>query len=107
MSRYWRHQSYGNLSVEYDVYPKVENGAYRLGDTGDYGPWTLGAASYEEAQRFFREAVMAADQADSIPFGAFDAVVVFTRAPISRRTSSATASATSRPSRSGSSTPCP
>ena len=77
MSRYWRHQSYGNLVVEYDVYPHVENGAYRLGDTGDYGPWTLGAASYDEAQRFFREAVMAADQTDSIPFGDFDAVVVF------------------------------
>jgi M6 family metalloprotease-like protein len=77
MSRYWREQSYGNLVVEYDVYPQAENAAYRLGDTGDYGPWTLGQASYDEAQRFFRESVIAADQTDSIPFGEFDAVVVF------------------------------
>jgi M6 family metalloprotease-like protein len=77
MARYWREQSYGNLVVTYDVYPKAESTAYRLGDTGDYGPWTLGQASYDEAQRFFRESVMAADQGDSIPFGDFDAVVVF------------------------------
>ncbi len=77
MSRYWEIQSYGNLVVEYDVYPKAENAAYRLGDTGDYGPWTLGAASFFEAQRFFREAVLAADQTDSIPFGEFDVVALF------------------------------
>ena len=77
MARYWRFASYGNLVVQYDVYPKVENAAYRLDDTSDYGPWTLGLASYLDAQRFFRDAVMAADQTDSIPFGDFDAVVLF------------------------------
>lgn len=78
MARYWRDASHGDLVVEYDVYPKIEDGAYRLGDTGDYGPWTLGQASYNEAERFFREAVIAADAADNtIPFGSFDVVILF------------------------------
>jgi len=76
MARYWYKQSYGNLVIEYDVYPKVENGSYRLRDTGAYGPWTLGSASYSEAQRFFRDAIRVADQTDSIPFGDFDVVAV-------------------------------
>lgn len=74
MARYWRQQSYGRLVILYDVYPHADSGAYRLGDTGDYGPWTLGQASYHEAQRFFRDAVHIADQSDSIPFGNFDVV---------------------------------
>lgn len=77
MARYWRLQSYGNLVLESDVYPKAENAAYRLSDTGNYGPWTLGAASYQEAQRFFRDAIRVADQTDSIPFGNFDVVILF------------------------------
>jgi len=77
MSRYWRDMSYGNLVVTYDVYPKAENAAYRVGDTGDYGPWTLGAASFAEAQRFFKDSMIAADQTDSIPFGDFDVVCLF------------------------------
>jgi M6 family metalloprotease-like protein len=77
MSRYWRHQSYGNLVVLYDVYPQADSAAYRLGDTGDYGPWTLGSASYDEAQRFFKDAITLADTTDSIPFGNFDVVCLF------------------------------
>jgi len=77
MSRYWADMSYGNLVVTYDVYPQAENTAYRLGDTGDYGPWTLGQASFEEAQRLFKDAMTAADQTDSIPFGEFDVVCLF------------------------------
>jgi M6 family metalloprotease-like protein len=77
LSRYWRDISYGNLVVEYDVYPQAESAAYRLGDTGDYGPWTLGQASFDEAERFFKDAVTAADQTDSIPFGDFDVVTLF------------------------------
>ncbi|HEX7077454.1 MAG TPA: FG-GAP-like repeat-containing protein [Candidatus Eisenbacteria bacterium] len=77
LSRYWRFTSYGNLVITYDVYPKGDSAAYRLGDTGDYGPWTLGQASYDEAQRFFKDAVTMADQTDSIPFGDFDAVALF------------------------------
>ena len=77
LSRYWKHQSYGQLVVEYDIYPKGENAAYRLGDTGRYGPWTLGIQSFAEAQRFFRESVLAADATDSIPFGDFDVISIF------------------------------
>ncbi|HEU4334540.1 MAG TPA: FG-GAP-like repeat-containing protein [Candidatus Eisenbacteria bacterium] len=77
VARYWKHQSYGQAVIEYDVYPKAENAAYRLGDTGRYGPWTLGQSAFDEAQRFFRESVLAADAADSIPFGDFDVVAVF------------------------------
>jgi M6 family metalloprotease-like protein len=77
LSRYWRFTSYGNLVIEYDVYPKNDTLTYRLGDTGDYGPWTLGQQSYDEAVRFFKDAVRKADQTDSIPFGDFDVVTVF------------------------------
>jgi M6 family metalloprotease-like protein len=77
LARYWKHQSYGQLVIEYDIYPKGETAAYRLGDTGRYGPWTLGSQSFDEAQRFFRESVLAADAGDSIPFGDFDVVAVF------------------------------
>ncbi len=77
LRRYWERQSYGQMVIEYDVYPKGETEAYRLGDTGRYGPWTLGASAFDEAQRFFRESVLAADATDSIPFGDFDVVAVF------------------------------
>jgi M6 family metalloprotease-like protein len=77
MARYWRWASSGKLEVQYDVYPKAENGSYRLGDTGDYGPWTLGQASYASAQSFFRDAIQIADQSDSIPFGDYDVIVIF------------------------------
>ena len=77
MARYWRKQSYGNLVVLYDVYPQADSAAYRLGDTGDYGPWTLGAASYSQAQRLFKDAITVADTTDTIPFGNFDVVCLF------------------------------
>ncbi|HMI30508.1 MAG TPA: hypothetical protein VK527_02130, partial [Candidatus Limnocylindrales bacterium] len=77
LSRYWKFASYGHLVIEYDLYPKADSAAYLLGDTGDYGPWTLGQESFDSAQRFFKDAVQAADQADSIPFGQFDVVALF------------------------------
>jgi len=77
LKRYWKFASYGNLIIEYDVYPKVDSLTYRLGDTGDYGPWTLGQQSFNEAKRFFKDAVRKADQTDSIPFGDFDVVTLF------------------------------
>ena len=77
LSRYWKFTSHGNLVLQYDVYPRADSAAYRLSDTGEYGPWTLGQASYDEAQRFFHDAVSVADQADSIPFGDFDVVALF------------------------------
>jgi len=77
LRRYWKFVSYGNLVIEYDVYPKADGATYRLGDTGDYGPWTLGPASFDEAQRFFKDAIRTADQTDSIPFGDFDVVTLF------------------------------
>jgi M6 family metalloprotease-like protein len=77
MSRYWRDQSFGNLVITYDVYPHADSSAYRLRDTGTYGPWTLGAASYQEAQRFFRDGITAADQSDTIPWDQFDVIILF------------------------------
>lgn len=77
LARYWRFVSYGNLVLEVDVYPKIDSLTYRLGDTGDYGPWTLGQESFSSAQRFFKDAVAKADQTDSIPFGDFDVVALF------------------------------
>ena len=77
LARYWKWASYGNLVVQYDVWPQAENAAYRLHDTGSYGPWTLGQASFSEAQRFFKDAVTVADRTDSIPFGDFDVVTLF------------------------------
>jgi hypothetical protein len=77
LRRYWKFASYGHLVIEYDVYPKADSSAYRLADTGRYGPWTLGQESFDSAQRFFHDAVTAADQTDSIPFGRFDVVALF------------------------------
>ncbi len=77
LRRYWKFASYGHLVIEYDVWPKAETGTYRLADTGRYGPWTLGQESFDSAQRFFHDAVRAADQTDSIPFGQFDVVALF------------------------------
>ena len=77
LARYWKWASYGNLVITSDVWPKAENAAYRLHDTGSYGPWTLGQASFNEAQRFFADAIRVADRTDSIPFGNFDEVIVF------------------------------
>ncbi|HEU4941480.1 MAG TPA: FG-GAP-like repeat-containing protein, partial [Candidatus Eisenbacteria bacterium] len=77
MARFWRDQSYGNLVITYDVYPHADSSAYRLRDTGAYGPWTLGSASYSEAQRFFKDAVTAADTSDTIPWGQYDVVILF------------------------------
>ncbi len=77
LRRYWKFASYGHLVIEYDVYPKADSSAYRLADTGRYGPWTLGQSSFASAERFFHDAVTAADQTDSIPFGQFDVVALF------------------------------
>jgi M6 family metalloprotease-like protein len=77
MARYWRDQSFGNLVITYDVYPHADSSAYRLRDTGAYGPWTLGSASYHEATRFFKDAVTAADTSDTIPWGQYDVVILF------------------------------
>jgi len=77
LRRYWKFASYGHLVIEYDVYPQADSAAYRLADTGRYGPWTLGQESFDSAQRFFNDAVRAADQTDSIPFGRFDVVTLF------------------------------
>ncbi len=77
LARYWKWASYGNLVITSDVWPQAEDASYRLHDTGSYGPWTLGQESFNEAQRFFKDAVTVADRTDSIPFGDFDVVVVF------------------------------
>ena len=77
LRRYWNFASYGHLVIEYDVYPKADSSAYQLGDTGRYGPWTLGQASFDSAQRFFHDALRVADQTDSIPFGQFDVIALF------------------------------
>lgn len=77
LGRYWSFTSYGNLVIEYDVYPRADSAAYRLGDTADYGPWTLGQESFESAVKFFHDAVETADQTDSIPFGNFDVIALF------------------------------
>jgi M6 family metalloprotease-like protein len=77
LRRYWKFASYGHLVIEYDVWPQADSSAYRLGDTGRYGPWTLGQESFDSAQRFFHDAVTVADQTDSIPFGRYDVVALF------------------------------
>jgi M6 family metalloprotease-like protein len=77
LKRYWKFASYGHLVIEYDVYPKADSVTYRLADTGRYGPWTIGQASFDSAEKFFHDAVATADQTDSIPFGQFDVVALF------------------------------
>ena len=51
---YYDAQSYGDVAVVADVWPRDGNDAYSLRDMADYGPWTFGADLYAAAVSLFR-----------------------------------------------------
>ena len=65
LRRYFKKQSGGALELVFDVFPREEERAYHLADTGDYGPWII-AHSDEDlldlAERLVRDAFALADE---------------------------------------------
>jgi hypothetical protein len=61
MAEYWSSMSDGLLSVEYQVVPDDENGAYWLSDMADYGPGSGGHWSTDLLEVLVRDMVQAAD----------------------------------------------
>lgn len=78
LKRYYLAQSYGSLVIEPTVFPAGSDDAYHLGDTGNYGPWTVSQDQVvlEMAISFVSDAIAAVDQSGEVDFSAFDAFVV-------------------------------
>jgi M6 family metalloprotease-like protein len=81
LRRYYDVQSYGGVALSGDVWPRTENGAYRLNDMADFGPWAFSFDIYAAARDLFRAQVFAADSQsvvdynDRIPWDDYDAFV--------------------------------
>lgn len=75
---YYRAQSYGRLSLDYDVYPQAEDSAYVLPSISVYNPeasqwsWTV-----EGLTQLFRDSIVLADTADPAVFEDADSLTVF------------------------------
>jgi M6 family metalloprotease-like protein len=83
LSKYYDAQSYGQLVIEYDVYPAERDSAYHLNDIMDYGPWVLAQDSVivREARDFLIDSIKEADSHDTIDFSRYDACIVFHAGP--------------------------
>ena len=78
LSRYYSAMSFGQLQVEYGVFPQNPDSAFHLSDTADYGPWTYAPEDYQLGVKFITDAVEAADNSsESINFAQYDIVVIF------------------------------
>ncbi len=79
LDRYYRAVSDGRLELSYQVYPKIENQAYRLawtmqryGQNGPYSSWN------ESLAQFVYDAVLMADSTDpELDFSQWDVVILF------------------------------
>jgi len=83
LADFYEAQSYGQLVLEYDVYPAERDSAYHLNDTMDYGPWVLAQDSVivREARDFFIDSIEAADSQGTVDFSEYDAYIVFHAGP--------------------------
>jgi M6 family metalloprotease-like protein len=78
LSRYYSAMSFGQLQVEYDVFPQNPDSAFHLSDTADYGPWTYSQEDYQLGVRLITDAVSAADNSsEPINFSQYDIVIIF------------------------------
>ena len=78
LSRYYSAMTFGQLRVEYDVFPQNPDSAFHLSDTADYGPWTYSPEDYQLGVKFITDAVEAADNSsESINFAQYDIVMIF------------------------------
>ncbi len=87
LREYVRRQSYGRTHVEWEIFPKSENGTYRLGDTQDYLPegdsddWDLIERS-DLLVKFCTDAILLVDSVDAtVDFSAYDGYIVFHAGP--------------------------
>jgi M6 family metalloprotease-like protein len=61
LRRFYRAQSYGRTEVVGDVWPPDPNGAYRVNDMADFGPWRFSQDIYGQAVHMMRTFFFAAD----------------------------------------------
>jgi len=82
LRRYYDAQTYGRVTIEGDVWPREEDGAYLLEDMADYGPWAFSQDIYPAARDLFRDCLVAADTlsqsafGDRIPWDDYDAFLI-------------------------------
>lgn len=76
LRRYYHDQMGGRVVLEFSVYPSAPDSAFHLSDMADYGPWKFSTEIYQAAVLLFRDALVAADTTESIPWGRFDRVCI-------------------------------
>ncbi len=81
LRRYYAAQSYGQVEVVGDVWPRQPGLAYSVSDMADFGPWRFGQSIYGAAVRMFRTMLFAADSqaialADPIPWHDVDRIIL-------------------------------
>ena len=81
LSNYYHYQSCGGLEVVWDILPEGRDESYKLSDIADYGPGTTEVWTVERLVGFFRDGVLAADQALAsqgypVRIGDYDAIVL-------------------------------
>jgi len=79
LANYYRAQSAGHLELAVEVFPTDPGAAYRLGDTADYGPWSVAADNVNvalEAETLIKDALGAAFASGEIDLRSFDAFIV-------------------------------
>jgi M6 family metalloprotease-like protein len=79
LRRYYDAQSYGDIAVVADVWPRLTNDAYSASDMADFGPWEFGPDLYAAAVSLFRAMAFAADsqsliRGDRIPWDSYDRI---------------------------------
>lgn len=80
LSNYYTTASNGQLTIEYDVYPRDENGSYSLTTPLiEYGNGRTRTEVAERIVRLFKDGILAADQAegDNLNFAQYDAFAIF------------------------------
>lgn len=79
LSNYYRAQSDGHLELAVSVFPPEASGAYRLGDTADYGPWSVVSDNVDvalEAEALIKDGLNAAVASGDIDLQQFDAFIL-------------------------------
>ncbi len=81
LKRYYATQTYGQVAIEGDVWPRSPNGAYSVSDLADFGPWRFSTDIYGAAVHMFRTMILAADSqsvvlGDRIPWDQYGYIVL-------------------------------
>jgi len=81
LRNYYHFQSCGRLEIVWDILPEGLEESYKLSDPADYGPGTVDLWTVERLVAFFRDGVLAADEALAsqgypMRIGDYDAIVI-------------------------------